>query len=116
MSQHYFKTKKNRQVLYGFDAPTGGFFYTEFLREDELEELDAPDETNSHKDGMTLTDFLSEVKKFEIEIPVNVLLRDFFQATPPTPLQVKIGRMFGKDILSMLDDVVKDIRENYYEK
>jgi len=37
MSQHRFMSKENREVMYGLDKPSGGFYVTEFLRDDEVE-------------------------------------------------------------------------------
>ena len=105
MSQ-YAVTKENGNVfLYGFDAPTGGFFYIE---------MDTDEGCLHDDDGITLSNLLSFSRKYNVEIyNIHELIMDYVTSSPPTKLQVNVANLFKKEIFSMLDDVATDINENF---
>jgi hypothetical protein len=95
-----------KTLMYGFDAPTGGFFWN--LINNSNEEL------SGAEDGLTLTQLKdSMMGNFSIEISSNEMIEDFTKAEPPSVLQINVGKMFGKDIISMLNKVGEDIDTNY---
>lgn len=61
MSQYWFTNTSNRSVLYGLDKPTGGFFYTEFYREDEI--VNEDQDVVIGRSGLTISEIISELKE-----------------------------------------------------
>jgi hypothetical protein len=106
MSQHRLTTNDNNLFLYGFDAPTGGFFYSVL---DENEDEIAGD------DGLTLTELSVVFLKYKVRMPMDTLLLDFNNAQEPAEIQIQIARLFGKDIKQMLQRVRKDM-EGYIKE
>jgi len=104
MSRHVVYRGDNTLLAYGIDLPTGGFFWQITGNDDEL--LD-------DGDGLTLTELTSSLAKFSIDIPIKELIDEFMNAEKPTPLQINVGKMFNKDIISMLSNVGLDLMENY---
>lgn len=122
MSQYKKILPNGRELIYGFDAPTGGYFWTEFYRSDELPEYDPSwgadmkdEEVVKSRDGITLSELVLDLG---FSSPLNQdnvahLLNDFQNHNPPADLQIKVGFMFGKDIISMLGKVYQDIETNF---
>lgn len=113
MSQYKFINKDKREVLYGLDKPTGGYFWTEFYTDDEQVKIGfGNNETYDFANALTLTElfrFLS-INKVE-DTSFEKLLFDFLHAPEPTPLQFNTSKMFGKDLDKQLDRVARDIDE-----
>lgn len=114
MSQHYANSSKGRKILFGYDAPTGGFFYTEFLRDDEIESEE--NDVASQSDGLTLTNLLEYLKILGVVPETNLLVADYLTADYPTLLQISIGKMFGKNIEKLLQECARDISDKYLFK
>jgi hypothetical protein len=108
MSRHitYFPLRTNTYIAYGFDSPTGGFFFQELNDEDD--EIDG-------KDGLTLSELFLYFKENGIDVDEKQLVKDFENAELPTNLQLNVGKMFGKNITDMLLNVYFDITENWAE-
>ena len=105
MSQHWFTNVNNRQVLYGSDKPTGGFFYTEFCRDDEIGEEDG--DVVITKSALTINEIISELKENQgyilSEEEIDNILSDWVTETEPTPFQHNIAKMFGFDLSEQLN-------------
>lgn len=117
MSQNYIMLENGRELLYGFDGPTGGFFYTEFYTAEE--KPNNVGEVVSEEDSMTLSALLEKLFSYNIITPnliTHQLLNQYKNAEEPTPSQVAVGKIFGEDILQSLDTVRKDIQNNFYDK
>ena len=112
MSQHFFQTKEGRQVLYGLDKPTGGFFYTEFLKDDEI----VDDDVKESQDGLLLSKlkkiFVEKYNKYFTGLEIRMLLEDWRNSENPSPLQFQINKNFGKDLNNMLWNVQEDLSFN----
>lgn len=114
MSQNKHFCENNREVLYGFDAPTGGFFWTEFYTEDEYKLTGQ--EAMRAVNGLTLTELLRDLEREFFTPSLNMkkkLIHQYTQAPRPTPLQIKIGKMFGKNIITLLKAVDADMTKNH---
>jgi len=104
MSQYYFtEENKGHQILYGLDMPTGGYFFYE---------LDINDELYADVTGLTLSQLEHELlylysKKLS-DSEFNQLRRDFEIASPPTPLQRIVSKLFRKDLDKLLSLVKAD--------
>ena len=110
MSQHWFTTVEGRKVLYGLDLPTGGYFYTEFYKDEEI----VDDEVKNSEDGITLTHLSSEMKRqYAFSVDTDMLVKEWDNALEPTPLQYNVCRMFGKDLAKMLGETRLDLRLHY---
>ena len=105
MSQHWFTNTNNRQVLFGSDKPTGGFFYTEFYRDDEIEDEDG--DVVITKSALTINEIISELKENQgyilSEEEIDNILNDWVNEPEPTPLQHNIGKMFGFNLSEQLE-------------
>lgn len=105
MSQHWFTNTSNRQVLYGSDKPTGGFFYTEFYRDDEIGKEDG--DVVITKSALTINEIISELKENQgyilSEEEIDNILNDWVTETEPTPFQHNIGKMFGFNLSEQLN-------------
>jgi hypothetical protein len=95
-------------IAYGFDAPTGGFFFQLYVDDPEANynELD-------FKNSLTLTALVDALALYNIVVPKQDLIKEFIKTEKPTPLQINVGKMFGKDVIDMLSKVGLDIMENY---
>lgn len=105
MSQHWFTNSRNRQVLYGSDKPTGGFFYTEFYLDSEIGDDD--NDVVITKSSMTIHEIISELKENQGYIlsdeEINSILKNWIDEPTPTPLQHSIGKMFGHNLSEQLE-------------
>ena len=109
MSQHYFTTNDGRKVLYGLDKPTGGFFFTEFWKDEEI----ADDEVKNSKDALTLTELVDFCnKEYNNLIDIESLTGEWSSDEDPSPMQYQVNKMFGKDLKAMLNRVVVDLTEH----
>lgn len=96
-------------ISYGFDAPTGGYwidaFRTPFQEHPDISEL-----------GQTLTE-LKEIFIGQLGVTEEVwlkdyqpqMIKDFIQASEPTPLQYKTKKLFGVDLKAKLTRVLHDM-------
>jgi hypothetical protein len=109
MSQYYFYTNAGRKLLCGLDKPTGGYFFTEFWKDEEI----VDDEVKNSEDGLTLTELKKSLKEYEINIDPANLIVDWDLSENPSPMQYQINSMFGKDLDKMLSRVASDLTENY---
>ena len=104
MSQHWFTNVNNRQVLYGSDKPTGGFFYTEFYRDDEIGNEDH--DVVIAKSALTINEIIFELKEnqgYDLSgEEINSILNDWSSESAPTPFQHNISKMFGFDLSEQL--------------
>ena len=109
MSQYYFYTSEGRKLLCGLDKPTGGFFFTEFWKDEEI----VDDEVKNSKDGLTLTELQKSLKQYGLNLdPANLVL-DWDISEDPSPMQYQVNKMFGKDLGKMLAEVKLDLRLHY---
>lgn len=104
MSQYHIVLNNDNEFLYGFDAPTGGFFYSIIDKEDE--EIDG-------NDGLTLTELNATFVKYYIKGATEKLVSDFEKLEKPSNLQTSVAKLFGKNVEKMLEDVRKDIVKNW---
>lgn len=108
MSQSRFQNEKNRTVMFGSDKPTGGFFFTEFLRDDEIQ---GDDEVAHMEDGLTLSQLKKKLKEmYEFDVDTNAMIVYYAREPHPTPLQKNVAKMFGNDLDAMLRVVDEDIK------
>jgi hypothetical protein len=103
MSRHVVYEGDGSLLAYGFDAPTGGYFWQLTNTENEI-----VDEGN----GLVLSQLMGTLGTTET-LSVDDLIREFIVAEKPTPLQINIGKMFGIDVVAMLSDVGLDLMENF---
>jgi hypothetical protein len=113
MSQYKFINKDGREVIYGLDKPTGGYFWSEFYTDEELENL-KPEEDELFDSSTALT--LSELVNYLVlvnapGVSFEKLFGDFFTASEPTQLQYNTAKMFGQNLNKDLDRVARDIDE-----
>lgn len=105
MSQHWFTNANNRRVLYGSDKPTGGFFYTEFYRDDEIGDDDH--DVVITKSALTIHEIILELKENQGYVlsddEINSILKNWIDEPIPTPLQHSIGKMFGHNLSEQLE-------------
>jgi hypothetical protein len=115
MSQHNFQTKENRNVLYGLDKPTGGYFFTEFWKDEEI----VDDEVKNSQDSLTLTELISyaflEYGYTFSNSEKSVLVNDWFKDQEPSSMQYQVNSMFGKDLKTMLNKTHNDFVENHLD-
>jgi hypothetical protein len=112
MSQHHFTTNEGRDVLYGLDKPTGGYFFTEFYKDDEID--DGGEEVKNDGDALTLTELKNILKNdYQFDINPDEMVADWDRDLSPTPLQYKVNKMFDKDLEFSLNMVALDLAENY---
>jgi hypothetical protein len=103
MSRHIVYKGDGNLLTYGFDAPTGGYFWQ--LINSEKEEIDGAQ-------GLLLSQLAGTLGASFIQ--VEDLIRDFRRAEEPTPLQINVGKMFGRDVGKMLELVELDLMENFH--
>lgn len=113
MTQYKFWNKSNREVLYGLDKPTGGYFFTEFFTDEEMEE-GRSNETKQNESGLTLTELHNALwDEYKFLVSDDTLASDYLIDPYPTPLQFNINKMFGRDLLNMLEKTKNNLVENY---
>jgi hypothetical protein len=115
-------SKENREVMYGLDKPSGGFYVTEFLRDDEVEKTPEQIENKEIVDyeerfseqGLTLTE-LDKIlfREYSLSLDLMGMVREWTNAADPTPLQYNVNKMFGKDLTEMLSKVQMDLFHNF---
>ena len=97
--------------MYGLDLPTGGYFFTEFWKD---EEIVGEEEVKSNMESLTLTELQIRMKdQYGFDIPIDDLVQDWYYAEQPTPMQFQVNRMFGKDLQQMLNRAYNDFVEHY---
>jgi hypothetical protein len=116
MSQYKFINADNHEVMYGLDRPTGGYFFTEFFTDEEMNaKPKGSDNVCLAKDALTLTEliiYLDFVYQHEVdEKHGRQLLLDYRNSLDPSPLQVNTQKMFGVDLEVCLKRVKEDIRD-----
>jgi hypothetical protein len=104
MTRHVVYNGDGTLLAYGFDAPTGGYFW-------QLTNID--NEIVDSGNGLVLSQLVGVLGTTRV-LSIDVLVREFIMAEKPTPLQINIGNMFGKDVVSMLSDVGLDLMENFH--
>jgi hypothetical protein len=109
MSQYYFYTNEGRKLLCGLDKPTGGFFFTEFWKDEEI----VDDEVKNSLDGLTLTELIKSLKNYGLKIDPANLIVDWDISEDPSPLQYQVNKMFGKDLGMKLERTECDLFTNY---
>ena len=102
MSQYGFDNKAGNEVMYGLDKPTGGYFWQEVDKKDK--------ELLCYAQGLSLTELLDYLDiNYNGLIPLTDLINDFLIEENPSPLQINVGKMFGKDISHKLEHVKEDV-------
>jgi hypothetical protein len=110
MSRYNSYLGNGDNVSYGFDAPTGGFFYQHFSKEY------GEDAILDEDDGLTMTSLCKVLGlRYKILYNSSDLVKDFYVSAKPSALQYNVGKMFGRDTYSMLIEVERDIIENFSE-
>jgi hypothetical protein len=114
MSSHKFTNNLGREVRWGLDLPTGGFFYTEFYTQEELSELSPFSDVVLSEEGITLSQLNEKMLKlYKFYVPVNVVVEDIKDSLLPTPLQFNVSKMFGVDLGKKLQDLEDDLKANW---
>ncbi len=115
MSSYKFINPEGREVRYGLDKPTGGYFYNEFYSDQEIEYDELLPECKQFSEGLTLTELEKTLfSQFEFVLTDGILERlclDWIDAPWPTPLQVNINSMFGQPLEEKLLRVQRDLQE-----
>lgn len=112
MSEYMVKDEKTgREIIYGLDKSTGGYFWQEYYSIDELGELDEYlSEIVEDKEGLSLTLLIDDMKKlFGMDIPVDKLVEDFFQEPVIYIRQNPPESLYFRDIPSMLKEIEMDV-------
>jgi len=112
MSRYNRILENGRMLTYGLDKSTGGFFWQVFFTADEMEKFgDGYDsEVYAEKDGLSLTALIADTDRLGNRFDnINELFDDWFSEPYPTGLQIHVGKMFNKDIQSMLEEVGFDV-------
>jgi len=110
MSQNWIQSPTGNKVLYGIDLPTGGCFWTEFLKDSD------EDEVVCQRDGITLTQLVNDLlHNFDFNLNPVIILMQLEREPMPTQLQYRIAAMFGKNLSDMLRAFSEDLQENYSE-
>lgn len=116
MSQYKFINDLGREVIYGLDKPTGGYFVNEFFTDEEMEKKADDEDIVFSISAATLTDTLitlnSKYKYIVNGETIRKLINDFVSSPEPSPLQVNVSIMFGVNLSESLGNVEKDLR-NY---
>jgi len=112
MSRYNRYLDNGRMLAYGLDKATGGFFWQVFFTADELEKMTDgyESEVYAEKDGLSLTALLADIEQFNEKVDnIIELFDDWYKEPYPTGLQIHVGKMFNKDIQSMLVEVGFDV-------
>jgi hypothetical protein len=105
VSQYKYKLNNDNLILYGFDAPTGGYYFTI---------LDNDDREVFSNDGILLTKLLFFLKGNNVNnVNINCLIDDFYNAKRPLPLQIFIMKAFNKDVEKMLESCKINIASQF---
>jgi hypothetical protein len=113
MSSHSFTNSLGREVKWGLDLPTGGFFYNEFFKDEEIKQ-EGDEELASYNQGLTLSQFRDiMLKNFDFTLDLNVVGFDIEHARPPTPLQHNVSSMFGVNLQDKLVSFSEDLEKNW---
>jgi hypothetical protein len=88
--------------MYGFDAPTGGYYITIFDKEDEV---------LFEEDGLVLSKLIFTLKKNGIsQYNISAMINDFYEADCPSPLQIFVMQACGKDVKKLLKICEENIK------
>lgn len=113
MSSYLFINKQGREVRYGLDKPTGGYFYNEFYTDKEHEQDELLPECKQFSESLTLTELekalLSQYEFVFSDEILEKLCMDWIHDPVPTKFQHEINKMFGKDLDKMLIRSWQDI-------
>jgi len=91
----------NTKLAYGLNKPTGGFYW---------QEIDIDDNIVSERDALSLTSLINDLNNYNINPNIKILINDFLANDPePTIVQLNIGRIFNRNIKSMLLEVMSDV-------
>jgi hypothetical protein len=102
MSQYKYKLDNNKNVIYGFDAPTGGYYITIF---------DKNGKVLFKEDGLILSKLIFILKQNGIlNYNINKMVEDFYKAPPPSPLQLFVMQSVGKNIKDLLKNCETNIK------
>lgn len=103
-----------REVMYGADKPTGGFFVTEFYSDLELTANNPDNDVVFTRSELTLTNLniiLNKTQRIVLsKDKIDELIRDWRNAPEPTPLQFNVARMFHSDIAQLIQTVNEDLK------
>lgn len=114
MSSHLFTNSVNREVRWGLDLPTGGFFYNEFYTEAEMAERKEYDTLASSGQGLTLSELLRALMlNFSFNANLEEIAYDLKTANPPTQLQHNVSKMFGVNLMDKLVLLDEDLQRNW---
>lgn len=115
MSSYNFKNKEGREVRYGLDKPTGGYFYNEFYTDQELEYDELLPDVKQFSECLTFTELektlTSQYEFFMSNKEANKLFSDWNDDPWPTPLQYNVNKMFGKNLQENLLRVQEDLQK-----
>jgi hypothetical protein len=101
MSQ-YIRNLDDKSVMYGFDAPTGGYYIAIFNKEDEV---------LFEEDGLILSKLIYRLNQNGVsQYNVRTMINDFYEADYPSPLQIFIMRTYGKNVKDLLKNCEIDIK------
>ena len=110
MSTYYLKNQNNREVQYGLDKPTGGYYCQEYADNDR-------DDLVAYWDGLTFTELEVVLKyNFHFTLPRDIFLElvsGFMKEPNPTPLQYNMSAMFGKNLGELLSRTHNDIEDRF---
>jgi len=112
MSRYNKVLENGRMLTYGLDKATGGFFWQVFFTGDEIEKFedDFDSEVFAEKDGLSLTAVIADTESLGSKLDnLSDLCDDWFSEPYPTGLQIHVGKMFNRDIRSMLAEVGFDV-------
>lgn len=115
MSSYSFTNKEGREVRYGLDKPTGGYFYNEFYTDDEIECDEFLPETKQFSEALTLSELEKALmSQFNFAFTDGILEKlslDWVESPWPNSLQHSVNSMFGKNLQSMLIRVQEDLEK-----
>ena len=112
MSRYNRVLPNGRMFNYGLDKATGGFFWQVFFTDEEIESFDDgfDSEVYAERDGLSLSALIADADSFNITLRnLSELFNDWFSEPYPTSLQIHVGKMFNKDVSSMLSEVGFDV-------
>ena len=102
MSQYKCRLDNDKSVMYGFDAPTGGYYITIFGKEDEV---------LFEEDGLVLSKLIFALKQNGIsQYNIRSMINDFYEADCPSPLQIFVMQACGKNVKDLLKNCETNIK------
>jgi hypothetical protein len=102
MSQYKCRLDNNKDVIYGFDAPTGGYYISIFGEKEKV---------LFEEDGLVLSKLVFMLKQNGIlNYNIDKMIHDFYKASPPSPLQIFVMQAVGKDIKDLLNNCETNIK------